>query len=78
MITSGQFVAYFADYCFTFVPGTWRWMLGVAAAPALLQAAGLLGLPESPKCVPSLGFRIGCDDSPKCILPTEPTGAGKS
>ena len=50
MITSGQFVAYFADYCFTFVPGTWRWMLSVAAAPALVQAAGLLGLPESPKC----------------------------
>ncbi len=24
MITSGQFVAYLADYLFTFVPGTWR------------------------------------------------------
>ncbi len=34
---------------FTFVAGTWRWMLGVAALPALLQAAGLLLLPESPK-----------------------------
>lgn len=62
MITSGQFVAYFADFCFTFVPGTWRWMLGVAAAPALLQAGGLLGLPESPKCVAwsrSLGLGMG-------------------
>ena len=24
MITGGQFVAYLADYLFTFVPGTWR------------------------------------------------------
>lgn len=24
MITGGQFVAYLADYAFTFVPGTWR------------------------------------------------------
>ena len=24
MITSGQFVAYVADYIFTFAPGTWR------------------------------------------------------
>ncbi|CAK0782513.1 hypothetical protein CVIRNUC_005731 [Coccomyxa viridis] len=49
MITSGQFVAYVADYIFTFVPGTWRWMLGVAAVPALLQAVGMLFLPESPR-----------------------------
>ncbi|EIE20094.1 general substrate transporter [Coccomyxa subellipsoidea C-169] len=49
MITSGQFVAYLADYLFTFVPGTWRWMLGVAAVPALLQMVGLLFLPESPR-----------------------------
>lgn len=25
MITSGQFVAYLADYLFTYVPGTWRY-----------------------------------------------------
>ena len=52
MITTGQFVAYLVDFCFTFVPGTWRWMLGVAALPAVLQAAGLLFLPESPRRAP--------------------------
>jgi SP family myo-inositol transporter-like MFS transporter 13 len=48
MITGGQLAAYAADYAFSFVPGTWRWMLGVAAVPSALQAAALLRLPESP------------------------------
>ena len=26
MITGGQFVAYVADFIFTFAPGTWRWV----------------------------------------------------
>lgn len=50
MITGGQFIAYAADFGFTYVPGTWRWMLGAAALPAVVQAAGLLWLPESPRC----------------------------
>ena len=55
MITVGQFVAYAVDWAFTFAPGTWRWMLGVAALPALLQAAGLAFLPESPRCARPAG-----------------------
>ena len=50
MITGGQFIAYAADFGFTYVPGTWRWMLGAAALPAIVQAIGLLWLPESPRC----------------------------
>ncbi|OAE23706.1 hypothetical protein AXG93_2253s1170 [Marchantia polymorpha subsp. ruderalis] len=49
MITTGQFLSYIVNYAFTKVPGTWRWMLGVAALPAILQAALFIYLPESPR-----------------------------
>jgi MFS transporter, SP family, solute carrier family 2 (myo-inositol transporter), member 13 len=49
MITAGQFVSYLVNYGFSHVSGTWRWMLGVAAVPALLQLVGLRLLPETPQ-----------------------------
>ncbi|MCO5556403.1 hypothetical protein L7F22_009952 [Adiantum nelumboides] len=36
-ITGGQFLSYAINAGLTKVPGTWRWMLGVAGAPAVLQ-----------------------------------------
>ncbi|KAL2643946.1 hypothetical protein R1flu_011533 [Riccia fluitans] len=49
MITTGQFLSYLVNYAFTKVPGTWRWMLGFAALPAILQSTLFLHLPESPR-----------------------------
>ncbi|KAK3142103.1 hypothetical protein QOZ80_4BG0342240 [Eleusine coracana subsp. coracana] len=49
LITGGQFAAYLINLAFTKVPGTWRWMLGIAGVPALLQFILMLMLPESPR-----------------------------
>ncbi|XP_020584667.1 inositol transporter 1 isoform X2 [Phalaenopsis equestris] len=49
MITGGQFLSYVVNLAFTEVDGTWRWMLGVAAVPAILQFCLMLCLPESPR-----------------------------
>ncbi|XP_021766769.1 LOW QUALITY PROTEIN: inositol transporter 4-like [Chenopodium quinoa] len=49
LITIGQFVSYLVNLGFTQVKGTWRWMLGVAAIPALVQLVLMLSLPESPR-----------------------------
>nr|CAD1836996.1 unnamed protein product [Ananas comosus var. bracteatus] len=49
MITGGQFLSYLVNLAFTEVSGTWRWMLGVAAIPAIIQFILMLFLPESPR-----------------------------
>ncbi|XP_043726063.1 inositol transporter 1 isoform X2 [Telopea speciosissima] len=49
MITGGQFLSYLVNLAFTEVPGTWRWMLGVAGVPAVIQFFLMLYLPESPR-----------------------------
>ncbi|WMV41292.1 hypothetical protein MTR67_034677 [Solanum verrucosum] len=45
-------------------PGTWRWMLGVAGLPALLQFILMLLLPESPRWL----YRKGRQEETKTIL----------
>ncbi|KAJ4977432.1 hypothetical protein NE237_002538 [Protea cynaroides] len=49
LITGGQFLSYLINLTFTKVDGTWRWMLGVAGLPALIQFILMLSLPESPR-----------------------------
>jgi sugar porter (SP) family MFS transporter len=47
-VTVGIVVAYLTDYAFANVEG-WRWMLGLAVAPALVFGTGMFFLPETPR-----------------------------
>ncbi|PSS28973.1 Inositol transporter like [Actinidia chinensis var. chinensis] len=64
LITGGQFLSYLINLAFTKAPGTWRWMLGVAGIPALVQFILMLMLPESPRWL----YRKGRDEEAKTIL----------
>jgi SP family myo-inositol transporter-like MFS transporter 13 len=48
-ITLGQVVAYFIGYVLSMERGGWKWMVGLGAAPAVLQFFLMLLLPESPR-----------------------------
>ncbi|XP_068656798.1 probable inositol transporter 2 [Aristolochia californica] len=64
LITGGQFLSYLINLAFTKAPGTWRWMLGIAGLPALLQFLLMLFLPESPRWL----YRKGREEEAKLIL----------
>ncbi|KAD4178367.1 hypothetical protein R6Q59_021953 [Mikania micrantha] len=49
LITGGQFLSYLIDLAFTKTHGTWRWMLGVAGIPPVVQFILMWSLPESPR-----------------------------
>ncbi|XAR72490.1 hypothetical protein NMG60_11019146 [Bertholletia excelsa] len=75
LITGGQFLSYLINLAFTEAPGTWRWMLGVAGIPALLQFILMWLLPESPRWL----YRKGREEEANTILekiyPAEDVGA---
>ncbi|KAL6903521.1 hypothetical protein ACP4OV_004334 [Aristida adscensionis] len=64
LITGGQFLAYLINLAFTRVRGTWRWMLGIAGVPALVQLVLMLMLPESPRWL----YRKGRKEEASSIL----------
>ncbi|KAK1307706.1 putative inositol transporter 2 [Acorus calamus] len=69
LITGGQFLSYLINLAFTKVPGTWRWMLGVAGVPALLQFFFMWGLPESPRWLYRKGRVAEAEDILRKIYP---------
>ncbi|TMX02610.1 hypothetical protein EJD97_020775 [Solanum chilense] len=64
LITGGQFLSYLINLAFTDVKGTWRWMLGVAGLPAIIQFLLMLALPESPRWL----YRKGKVDESRDII----------
>jgi SP family myo-inositol transporter-like MFS transporter 13 len=48
-ITMGQFVACLVAGAFSYVSDGWRYMLGLALLPAVVQFIGMLYMPESPR-----------------------------
>ncbi|KAL1326288.1 hypothetical protein HN51_036365 [Arachis hypogaea] len=64
LITGGQFLSYLINLAFTKAPGTWRWMLGVAAVPAIVQILLMFSLPESPRWL----YRKGRYEEGQAIL----------
>lgn len=64
LITGGQFLSYCINLAFTNVKGTWRWMLGIAGVPALLQLVLMMFLPESPRWL----YRKGREAEAEAIL----------
>ena len=56
LITGGQVVAYIIGWLFSESAGGWRWIVGLGAAPAIVQFAIILLLPETPRWLVKMGF----------------------
>lgn len=57
-ITGGQVVAYIVGWLFSSVPGGWRWIVSIGAAPSILQFALLFALPETPRWLVQAGDEV--------------------
>ncbi|KAI9673299.1 MAG: hypothetical protein M1829_004364 [Trizodia sp. TS-e1964] len=53
-ITVGQVVAYVVGFLFSRRESGWRWMVGLGALPAALQAVALVFMPETPRWLVSM------------------------
>lgn len=56
-ITGGQFISCLIAGGFSYVNDGWRYMLGIALLPALVQFVGFLYMPESPRWLVEHGRR---------------------
>lgn len=69
LVTVGILVAYITDYALADT-GSWRWMLGLGAVPAVLLGIGIYFQPESPRWL----VKHGRSDQARAVL-TELRGA---
>ena len=63
-ITGGQVIAYVVGWAFSNMPGGWRWMVGLGAAPAILQVAMLIFMPETARYL----CKINKEQEAKAVL----------
>jgi SP family myo-inositol transporter-like MFS transporter 13 len=70
-ITGGQFCSSLIDGALCEVHNGWRFMLGIAALPAIVQFVGFLSLPESPRWLASKGNRDAAYTALVRIRPSE-------
>jgi len=55
-ITGGQVIAYIVGWVYSDVESGWRWMVGLGAVPAVVQALMLFYMPESPRYLIKVGM----------------------
>ena len=68
-VALGIFVSYLVGFAFAPSQG-WRWMIGLAAAPAVVMLIGLLPLPESPRWLATKGRTSAAEAVLTRIRPT--------
>eukprot|EP00092_Neocalanus_flemingeri_P039778 GFUD01043318.1.p1 GENE.GFUD01043318.1~~GFUD01043318.1.p1 ORF type:complete len:517 (+),score=77.81 GFUD01043318.1:119-1669(+) len=69
LVVAGQFIATLVCGAFANVDQGWRWMLGLAGVPAVLQFVGFMFMPESPRWLLSKGKEDKARDVLKYIRP---------
>lgn len=70
MITLGIVLAFLSDLIFT-PSGSWRWMLGVIAIPAIIMFVLMFSLPKSPRWLMLKGFKSQANNILKRLLTSE-------
>lgn len=71
-ITGGQVVAYIVGWLFSSVPGGWRWIVSIGAAPSILQFALLFALPETPRWLVQAGHEVEAQNTLTRIYQARP------
>ncbi|KAJ0946816.1 putative major facilitator, sugar transporter, major facilitator superfamily [Helianthus annuus] len=74
LLTGGQFLSYLINLAFSKTRGNWRWMLGIAGVPPLVQFILMCFLPESPRWLYRQNKIIEARDILEKIYPSNEVG----